>query len=145
MGFHEFFYLYSGGGEWNGDFSDCNGDDKNYELVPEKPKKDRDVKANLKRNLQVISVMNPKLTIMSFIWFTNQNRNHWHLRVLIEGDLLIKNASKHFNRGALSSAPNECRNNWCHFLLRDFHFMTFRDQKTSGHYGWSAPITVYFS
>ena len=37
-----------------------------------------------------------------------------------------------------SVAPNEGRNNWCHFLLRDFDFETFRDffrlrdQKTSG-------------
>ena len=35
-------------------------------------------------------------------------------------------------------APNEGRNNWCHFELRDFDFETFRDffrlqdQKTSG-------------
>ena len=37
-----------------------------------------------------------------------------------------------------SVAPNEGRNNWCHFELRDFDFETFRDffrlrdQKTSG-------------
>ena len=35
-------------------------------------------------------------------------------------------------------APNEGRNNWCHFELRDFDFETFgdffrlQDQKTSG-------------
>ena len=42
-------------------------------------------------------------------------------------------------------APNEGRNNWCHFELQDFDFETFRDffrlrdQKTSGAMAPVAP------
>ena len=53
--------------------------------------------------------------------------------------------NKYFEKGnnktnihLFSVAPNEGRNNWCHFELRDFDLETFRDffilrdQKTSG-------------
>ena len=61
--------------------------------------------------------------------------HRWHM---LEINILKREIIKLICIHLFSVAPNEGRNNWCHFELRDFDLETFRDffilrdQKTSG-------------